>query len=152
MVPTRSPYSPDQSTAAPPRWYRLVLLCAMLHSGVWGLFIMGFPSLSAKVYGFADTPADVHLWQGAGLFIFLLAVGYAIAARNPIQHWSVVLLGLLAKIFGVIGMCTAVYEGRVSPNVLWLLPLNDIAWWIPFAIIVRAGISAERRNQVQTRL
>lgn len=145
MIPKATqPVSAEENE--PARWQRLVLICALLHSGIWGLFIIASPDLSAKVYGFDSTPTDVHLWQGAGLFILLLAVGYGIAARDPLQHWSVVLIGLLAKIFGVIGMCRAVYYGQVSPNVLWLLPINDVIWWVPFAFIVRSGIAADRKK------
>jgi len=121
----------------PPRWQRTVLLAACIHCSVWSLFIMGLPELSSKVYGFAEPPQDVHLWQGTGLFIGLLAVGYGMAAGNPRQHWGIVLIGLLAKVLGAIGMTVAVVRGQVSANVLWLLPIDDVIWWWPFWRIVR---------------
>jgi len=127
----------DQSTTAAPNWHRLVLIACCIHSAVWSMFIMAMPELSAKVYGFSETPHEIHLWQGAGLFIGLLAFGYALAARDPAQHWGLVLIGLLAKTLGAIGMTTAVCRSQVSPNVLWLLPMNDIIWWYPFWKIVQ---------------
>ena len=124
-----------------PRWHRTVLLVSAWHSGVWGIFIILLPELSSAVYGLQPPPVDVHLWQGAGLFIFLLAIGYAIAATNPGQHWCVVLLGLLAKILGAIGMSVAVWRGEISSQVLWLLPINDVIWWWPFFAIVRHALT-----------
>lgn len=128
-----------------PQWYVWVLLASALHSGVWGVFIIAMPSRSASVYGFAEPPHDLHLWQGSGLFITLLALGYLLASRNPVQHWGLVMMGLLAKVLGSIGMVQAAFFGQVPSDVLWLLPINDIIWWIPFALIVRNGIRQELR-------
>ena len=122
-----------------PRWHIWVLVASCVHSAVWGLFIMAAPAASARVYGFAKTPLDVHLWQGTGFFICLLAFGYALAAWNPRQHWGLVLFGLIAKTAGAAGMARAVWLGQVSPNVLKLLPINDVIWWAPFALIVLAN-------------
>jgi hypothetical protein len=108
---------------------------------LWGTFIMAFPALSARVYGFAELPREIHLWQGAGLFIALLGIGYALAASDPRQHWGIVLIGLLAKVFGAAGMCWSVFSGQVSSQVLWLLPFNDVIWLWPFWRIVQDGMT-----------
>ena len=71
-----------------------------------------------------------------------MGLGYLIAVTNPVQHWAFVLIGLLAKVLGPIGMTVAVLPGEVSPNVLWLLPINDVIWWWPFGRIVQQGIAA----------
>lgn len=136
--------SADALSRDVPRWHRIVLGASCVHSGLWGAFIIAMPTASSKVYGFAHPPREIHLWQAAGLFISLLAVGYAIASTNPRQHWCVVLIGLLAKVFGAVGMCVAVFREQVSPDVLWLLPLNDVVWWWPFWSIVRSAQS--RKN------
>ena len=132
----------------PPFWMKYVLIASGLHSGVWGIFIIVAPTASAKVYGFSETPHDIHLWQGAGLFILLLALCYGLASTNPAQHWGLVLIGLLAKVLGAIGMCGSVIQGQVASGVLWLIPINDVIWWIPFALIVRYGFSATSSEQL----
>ena len=129
-----------QSVNPWPRWHAWVLLASAVHSGVWGVFIIALPERSAAVYGFAKPPHELHLWQGSGLFITLLAVGYLLASRNPVQHWGLVLIGLLAKVLGAIGMAQASFFGDVPTKVLWLLPINDVIWWVPFAIIVNNGM------------
>ena len=132
----------------PPKWQRVVLLLSCMHCAVWSVFIIALPESSATVYGFATVPRDIHLWKGTGLFIGLLAVGYGLASQNPRQHWGIVLIGLLAKFLGAIGMTVAVFRGQVSANVLWLLPLNDVIWWWPFWLIVcdnwRATINTQQ--------
>lgn len=120
------------------------MLAACLHSGVWGIFIILLPEFSARVYGFSETPHEIYLWQGTGLFITLLAVGYGLAFTNPTQHWGILLIGLLAKVLCAIGICGAVLQGQVSSQVLWLIPINDIIWWLPFALIARRGFLANR--------
>jgi len=122
-----------------PRWQRLTLKAACLHCVLWGIFIMALPAPSASVYGFAETPDDIHLWQGTGLFITLLGVGYGLASTDPRQHWGIVLIGLLAKVFGAAGMCWAAFSGQVSLHVLWLLPVDDVVWYWPFWCIVQDG-------------
>ena len=129
--------SVEQLLPPSPGWHKAVLFACATHSGLWGAFIMSSPAMSATVYGFEKIPRELHLWQGAGLFIFLLAIGYGIAATDPRHHWSVVLVGLLAKVLGAAGMCFAVYRQQVSPNVLWLIPVNDVIWWWPLWQVVK---------------
>ena len=131
-------------SAALPGWVRPVLVASAIHSGLWGCFIILLPATSAEVYGFAEPLHDLHLWQGAGLFIFLLAVGYSLAAIDPFHHWGLVLLGLLAKTLGAAGMCGAVWQGQVEAQVLWLLPVNDVLWWWPFWRILRLTVNFSR--------
>ncbi len=95
------------------------------------------PASAAATYGFDNPVTDVHLWQGTGLAILLFGAGYGIASTSPRQHWAVIVTGLAGKILGPVGMMWAVSQGDVSSRVLWLLPLNDVIWWLPFAVILR---------------
>ncbi len=128
-----------------PAWSAWVLRISAAHSLVWGIFIILAPITAATCYGFDRPPAEVFLWRGAGFMICVLGTGYLIASTNPLQHWLAVFLGLIAKVFGPIGICGAVYLGEVSWHVLILLPVNDLLWWYPFTRIVLCGI---RRSSV----
>jgi len=119
-----------------PRWQRVALLVASLQCLIWGAFILALPERSSLAYGFDKIPAELFLWQGTGLIIFLFGVGYGIAATNPIQHWAVILIGLMAKFLGPVGRVWSVLQGRVSSQVLYLIPINDLAWWLPFTLIL----------------
>ena len=137
-----------------PRWQRVALLVASLQCLIWGIFILTLPERSSLAYGFDKVPAELFLWQGTGLVIFLFGVGYGIAATNPRQHWAVILIGLMAKFMGPIGMLWSVLQGQVSRQVLYLIPLNDVVWWLPFTLILvaafrnRAEADSSARDQV----
>ncbi len=139
-----------------PRWQRVALLVASLQCLFWGIFILALPEQSSLAYGFDKVPTELFLWQGTGLIIFLFGVGYGIAATHPTQHWAVILIGLMAKFMGPIGMVWSVIQGHVSRQVLYLLPINDVVWWLPFTVILiaafrnRAGADSLARDQVAT--
>ena len=119
-----------------PRWQRITLLVAGLQCLIWGVFIIAWPERSSLVYGFSQPPTELFLWQGMGLVIVLFGLGYAIASRNPSQHWVIILIGLLSKSLGPIGMAWCVNQGEVSSRVLYLIPINDLIWLIPFGMIL----------------
>ncbi len=129
-------------------WLSTSLILSGIHSIAWGCFIVLMPVPAAAAYGLAEPPHDLFLWQGTGLIILLLGTGYLIAALNPLQHWAVVLIGLLAKVFGPIGMLVAVLRGEISADVLWLLPANDLIWWVPFSIVVLKGFRSTATHNV----
>lgn len=137
-----------------PRWQRVALYVASLQCLIWGTFILALPERSSLAYGFDKVPAEIFLWQGTGLIIFLFGVGYGISATNPTQHWAVILIGLMAKFLGPVGMLWSVLQGQVSRQVLYLIPINDVVWWFPFTLILVAAFrnhteaSSSVRDQV----
>lgn len=139
-----------------PRWHRVALFVASLQCLIWGVFILAFPERSSLAYGFGKVPTELFLWQGTGLIIFLFGVGYGIAATNPAQHWAIILIGLMAKFLGPIGMLWSVIQEQVSRDVLYLIPINDVVWWLPFTIVLmtafrhRGEAGSSARGQVAT--
>lgn len=117
-------------------WQRVTLCVAGLQCLLWGCFIVLWPRLSSRCYGFAEPPTDLFLWQGMGLVIVLFGLGYVIAATNPVQHWVMILIGLLSKFLGPLGMAWSVHLGSVSRQVLYLIPVNDLIWLVPFGMIL----------------
>ncbi len=115
----------------------MALLLAGLQCLILGVFIILWPAKSSLVYGFEKPPTELFLWQGTGLVIVLFGVGYVIASTNPLQHWSIVLIGFLGKSLGPIGMAWSSYHGHVSPKVLYLIPINDLIWLLPFGLILQ---------------
>ncbi len=121
------------------RWKRVSLLISGIHCVVWGIFVIIFPSKSALVYGFSAPLHDDFLWQGTGLIILLMGIGYCIASSDPSRHFLVVLVGLLAQVLGPIGLLWTVWLGTIPAEVLLLIPVNDMIWWYPFTRIVIDG-------------
>lgn len=68
---------------------------------------------------------------------------YLLAARDPVEHWLVVLVGLLSKVLAVLGAIQALGTGSDNGRLLLLALPNDAVWLVPFALIVgharRAG-------------
>lgn len=123
-----------------PAWKRWSLLISGLHCILWGIFVILLPGRSAIVYGFDSPLTDSFLWQGTGLIIMLMGSGYCLALTDPSRHFVIVLVGLLAKVLGPIGLLWCVWQGQIPSAVLILIPLNDIIWWYPFSRIVLDGL------------
>lgn len=119
-----------------PRWMSIVLRTAGWYNLAWGIFIVLFP---LAPFRWADLPEPNYpeIWQGVGMTVGSLGLGYLIAARDPLRHWPIVLIGLLTKLFGPIGFIIAAANGRFP----WIAGLtsivNDVVWWVPFWLILR---------------
>ena len=67
-----------------------------------------------------------QIWQCIGMIIGVYGIGYLIAAANPWRHWPIVLVGLLGKILGPLGVAYAIVQRtlplksppRASPTIL----------------------------------
>ena len=84
-------------------WLPICLLLFGLQSIAWGVFIVALPATAALAYGCDQVPQDLFLWQGIGLVLLLFGMGYSITTRDPVQHWLLVFVGLLAKVPGPVG-------------------------------------------------
>lgn len=115
---------------------RTVLLTAGVYNIVWGGLAVVFPNTMFDWMGM-PRPNYPQLWQCIGMIVGLYGLGYAIAAHDPVRHWPIVLVGLLGKVFGPLGMLQALWEGALP----WVFALNcvtnDLIWWVPFALILR---------------
>lgn len=121
---------------------RTVLLLAAAYNILWGAFVVCFPLVPFR-WARMDPPRYPEIWQCVGMIVGVYGVGYLIAAFRPLRHWPIVLVGLLGKLFGPVGMAQAIWLGRLPPAAGWLCVTNDLVWWVPFALILwqayRAG-------------
>jgi hypothetical protein len=96
------------------------------------------PELPFRLLGM-DLPRYPQIWQCVGMIVGVYGVGYLAAARDPIRHWPIVLVGLLGKVFGPIGFAKALLDGVFPVAFGWTILTNDLIWWIPFgAVLIRA--------------
>lgn len=84
-----------------------------------------------------------------GLVIVLFGLGYVVAATDPAQHWVMILIGLLSKSLGPLGMAWSVHLGHVSRQVLYLIPVNDLVWLVPFGLILLDVYRSSRSSSVK---
>jgi hypothetical protein len=123
-----------------PYWMKTVLLLAAGYNILWGIQAVLFPSLQFDLLGMAQ-PNYPFLWQCIGMIVGVYGLGYAIAAFNPLQHWPIVLVGLLGKIFGPIGFVWTYFQGGIPGAFGYTIITNDLIWWIPFGLILVAAAS-----------
>lgn len=126
----------NESITDTPRWMSQVLWAAAIYNIVWGIWAIFFPLSIFRWAGFEPLPAYPELWQCIGMIVGVYGVGYAIAARDPVRHWPIVLVGWLGKIFGPIGFVQAVWLERFPLRMGWTIVTNDLIWWVPFTLIL----------------
>lgn len=124
-----------------PCWMRKVLLAA----GVYHILFAGWADLWPHLWfdwlGI-ERPNHPVIWQGLGLIVGLLGVGLIIASRNPIKHWMIVLIAFAKFSLGNIGFGVALFQGSIALDSIWLMGIDDLIWWPPFAAILWACLRA----------
>lgn len=122
-------------TTSAPRWMRHVLLAAGIYNVLWGAFAVLFP---AAMFRWLDMtlPNYPQLWQCIGMIVGAYGIGYAIAAFDPLRHWPIVLVGLLGKVLGPLGMVQALWTGDLPWGFALNCLTNDLIWWVPFTLIL----------------
>ena len=126
-----------------PRWMSLCLLAAGAYNLLWGGLTVLWPDWLFSLTGL-EPPRYPFIWQCVGMIVGVYGIGYLAAARDPLRHWPIVLVGLLGKIFGPLGYLGGILQGTVPAAFGVTLPTNDLIWWVPFAMILwHAG----RQNQ-----
>jgi len=108
---------------------------AALYNVFWGTWVILFPFHLFDLTG-ATRPNYPEIWQCVGMIVGVYGIGYWIAAKNPVVHWPIVLVGLLGKILGPIGFVGAIAKGVFPPLFGVTIVFNDLIWWIPFAQIL----------------
>lgn len=144
MIAAARPSLPVDLPLAAPRWMSLTLAAAAAYNLLWGAWVVLFPQHFFEVLGLAPTNYPT-IWQGMGMVIGVYGVGYGLAAVNPLRHWPIVLVGLLGKVLGPIGFFHAWLTGQLPFAFFYTLITNDFLWWVPFALIVRAGFKTGLR-------
>lgn len=142
-----------------PAWMGWWLIAAGVYNLLWGGVVVLFPNLLFDLTGMPP-PLYPQIWQVVGMIVGVYGVGYLVAARDPIRHWPIVLVGLLGKVLGPVG-----YAGGLAASALGMEDLvargggtlpaefgytiitNDLVWWPAFALILLAAWKQRRSAQ-----
>lgn len=116
------------------RW----LLAAAFYNILFGIYSGIFPQ---HYFEFAHMPVNPlpQLWQCIGMIVGVYGLGYAIAARDPLRHWPIVLVGAVGKIFGPLGFLIGILQGTLPWSFGWILLTNDLLWWPSFYCLLLAA-------------
>jgi hypothetical protein len=126
-----------------PGWMTVTLWLAAAYNVAWGTLVVVAPLAPFRWAGMA-APNYPQIWQCVGMIVGVYGVGYAIAARDPLRHWPIVLVGLLGKVLGPIGFALSALQGDLPWIAGWTIVTNDVVWWMPFACILRRAYRVER--------
>ena len=120
------------------------LIAAGIYNLTWGAGVVLAPAFFFRL---ADLPEPTYLsiWQCVGMIVGVYGVGYLAAARDPLRHWPIVLVGLLGKVFGPVGFLMAASRDELPWRFGWTIITNDLIWIAPFALILLAS----RRRHAQ---
>lgn len=114
-----------------------VLRIAAIYNLIWGAWVVLFPDQFFAWTGM-ETLNHPMIWQGMGMVIGVYGLGYWWASYNPLVHWPIVAVGFLGKIFGPIGFVFNYLTGAAPAAFGYTLITNDLVWWVPFFLILRA--------------
>ena len=133
-----------------PRYLRIVLVAAGIYNLLWGAAVIAFPTAAFQLFDM-DLPRYPEIWQCVGMIVGVYGIGYLIASRDPLQHWAIVLVGLLGKVFGPIGFIFSVASGSLPWSWGVIIVFNDLVWWLPFghALYLAWIENQDRGEQVQ---
>ena len=129
---------------------RAVLITAGFYNLLWGAWVIFFPT---TLFGWLGiNPINYpEFWQCLGMIVGVYGVGYLIAAENPQRHWPIVLVGLLGKVLGPLGMGWSIWNDALPLSLAWMCVWNDLVWWVPFGLILlqvkRACVAADVRRR-----
>lgn len=121
-----------------PRWMTGWLRAAALYNLLWGGWVVLDPDGYFRWLSM-EPPRYPELWQCIGMIVGVYGIGYAVAARDPLRHWPIVLVGLTGKLLGPIGFVVAIARGSLPTEFGWTLLTNDLLWWAPFTGILWAA-------------
>ncbi len=120
------------------RWQQVTLALAGIYNLAWGTLVVLAPRATLEWLGLEVSSVLVEqLWGCIGMFVAVWGAGYLAAARDPLRHWPIVMVGLLGKVFGPIGFALALAQDALPISMGKTLLTNDLVWWIPFAWILR---------------
>jgi hypothetical protein len=126
---------PSDPAPAARGWMFWWLTAAGIYNLAWGTWAIFRPN---ALFDWVNVPRPNYpqLWQCIGMIVGVYGIGYLIAARNPLRHWPIVLVGLLGKILGPIGAVQGILAGTWPKGLALVNITNDAIWWIPFALIL----------------
>ena len=126
----------------------LVLLAAGTSYLLFGLWVSFHPT------GFfsnlqVDPPEHPALWRAIGLASGSFGLGFLIAARQPMRHWGLVLVGFLKATLVVVTSISSLMDGSLPLSAFMLVAGDDLLCLIPVALILWMTIEAHLGRPVE---
>lgn len=122
-------------------WMPRLLIAAGIYHLLFCVWANAWPHL---YFDWFDLKRPTHpmLWRGLGLISGAFGLGFLIAARSPIRHWAIVLMGFIKINLVLIVFILAAIERQIPLSVGLMVGIDDLIWWFPFAAILWASAQA----------
>ena len=117
------------------KWTSFVLRATGIYNILLGFYIICFPQHLLEIFNI-QVPQGSALGQYIGIAIMVSGIGYFIAAKSPLQHWPIILVGLLCKILGPISFLKALILENLPTVFGVVICLNDLILLLPFLLIL----------------
>ena len=114
------------------------LIAAGIYNLIYGAYLVLFPNHFFTITGM-DLPRYIEFWQCIGMIVGVYGLGYLLAARDPIKHYPIVLVGFLGKVFGPIGFIGALVKQTLPVQFGYMIIFNDLIWWAPFFLLLKSA-------------
>ncbi len=135
------PFSCKNSRCETPCWMRKILLAAGIYHLIFAIWAICYPHQWFDWNHLAQ-PNHPLMWQGVGAMMLMFGMGLVIASRNPIRHWFIVGVGLAKFSLGIVGFGLALWRHEIPLTSAWIMVVDDLVWWLPFAAILWATVRA----------
>jgi len=146
--PANAPGNVKNGAAVRP-WMRNTLALAGVYNLIWGTWVVAWPNAYFQLLQI-ELPRYPQIWQCVGMIVGVYGIAYLLAARSPTRHWPIVVVGLIGKVLGPLGFLAAAVQVDLPWSWGITLLFNDLAWWVPFVIILTATVREASDTTQQT--
>ena len=125
------------------RMHRAVFVAAGAYNTGWGCYAVLDPQWFFRVTGLPLSNSP-QIFACLGMVLGLYGLLYLEVARRPEAGWPIAAIGLTGKILGPVGLAWLIVTGEWPWQTVVLVITNDLIWWVPFALYLRATWPAYR--------
>ena len=124
------------------RLFRIAFAMAGCYNLAFGLWAAVWPLAFFELFDVA-TPRYPGIWACLGMVVGVYGFLYLYAAWKLAAAWPIIVVGLLGKLLGPIGIVTSF--GDDWPRRLGMVCVyNDLIWWLPFGLFLVRGMAIGR--------
>lgn len=115
--------------------FKAILYLAGAYHLAWAIFAIVFPQ-TFFIIAKKDLPEYLETWQLVGLYTGILAIGYLMAASNPIRHWRIVAMGFIIKLLIVLSYVGSLFHHSGNSIIYNMIFFNQLIWLPLFSLIL----------------
>ncbi len=118
---------------------RVLLVTAAVYHVLVGFLIATQPQQFFQFVGISQS-IHLHVWQMIGIVIVIVGLVFALSSFKPLQHWQMLMLGLVLKGVGALLFVREFLDGSIPWSRCWMLVIHELIWILPLAVIFWASI------------